>query len=66
MVDGAPEIMLHAVDLNENLIQVPLPLGVLAHEVGAFHPDLAGEDWTKTINAGPHAFVANVDAALVK
>lgn len=31
VIDGAPEVMLHAIDLHEDLIQVPLPLCVLAH-----------------------------------
>lgn len=30
MIDGPPEIMLSSVDLHEDLIKMPLPLGVLA------------------------------------
>ena len=32
MIDGAPEVMLYAIDLHEDLIQVPLPPSMLAHE----------------------------------
>lgn len=31
MINGAPEIVLHAIDLHEHLIEMPLSLGVFAH-----------------------------------
>lgn len=40
MIDGSAEIMLHTSDLHVDLVQVPLPLSVLAHVGNAFHPDL--------------------------
>ncbi len=58
--------MLDAVIPHEHLIEVPLPLGMSAHEVGTFHPDLAGEDWTKSIDPEPHAFMADIDPALME
>ena len=47
VIDSAPEIMLHAINLHEDLIQVPLPLCVLAHVGCALRSDLPGEDWAK-------------------
>ena len=66
MVRCAPEIVLDAVDLHEDLIQVPLPLSMLAHVGGAFRPDLPGEDWTKSIDPEPHTFMADIDPALMQ
>ena len=66
MVDGAPEVMLDAIDLHENLVEVPLPLGVQAHARGALRSDLSGEDRSKSIHPEPHAFMAYVDPAFMK
>ena len=66
MIDGAPEVVLDAIDLHKHLIQLPLPLSVLAHVGRSFRPDLTCEDWTKSIYLKPHAFVADVDAALMQ
>ena len=66
MIDGAPEIMLHAIYLHENLIQVPLPLSVLTHVGSSLRPDLTREDWTKSIDPSPNAFMADIYPALVE
>lgn len=66
MIDGAPKIMLDPVYLHKDLVQVPLPLRVLAHVGSSFRPDLASEDWTKAIAPKPHALVANINASLVE
>ena len=66
MVDGAPEIMLDAIDLHEDLIEMPLPLSILSHVRSALRSDLTSEDWTKAINPKPHAFMADINPALVK
>ena len=66
VVDGAPQVMLYAVDLHEDLIEMPLPLRMLPHKARAFRPDLAGEDWTKKIDSEPYVLMANIDAALMK
>ena len=31
MIDGSPQVVLDAIDLHEDLIEVPLPLSVLPH-----------------------------------
>ena len=66
MINGAPEIMPDAIDLHENLIQVPLPLRVLAHVRRPLRSDLAGEDWTKPVDPKTNAFVADVDPTLMQ
>ncbi len=66
MVDGAPEIVLDAIDLDENLIEVPLLWSMLSHVGSSFRPDLTSEDWTKAIAPVPHAFVTGVDSTLME
>ena len=66
VIDGAPEIMLDAIDLYKDLIKMPLPLGMLAHVRRAFGSDLSSKDQTKSIDPSPDAFMADIDPALVK
>ena len=66
MINGAPEIMPDAIDLHEDLIEMPLPLRVLAHVRRPLRSDLAGEDWSKAIAPEPHALMANINAWLVE
>lgn len=66
MIYGAPQVVLYPIDLRKDLIQVPLPLGVLAHVGGAFRPDLPSEDRTKSIDPQSHAFMADIDPSLVQ
>ena len=66
MIDRSPKVVLNAIDLYEDLIQVPLPLSVLAHENRSLLSDFASECRAKSIDPESHALVANVDAALVE
>lgn len=66
VIDGTPEIMLHLINLHEDLIQVPLPLSLLAHVGSAFRSDLSSKDWTKSIDLHPHTFMADIDPALME
>ena len=66
MVDGALKVMLDAIDLHKDLIEMPLPLSMLAHVGGAFRSDLAGEDRTRPVDPKTNAFLANVDPALMQ
>ena len=66
MVDGALKVMLDAIDLHKDLIEMPLPLSMLAHVGGAFRSDLAGEDWTKPVDPKTNAFMANIDAPFLE
>lgn len=66
MVDSSPEIVLDTVDFHEDLIEMPLPLSVLAHVGGALRSDLAGENRTKSINPKPNTLMADIDPAFME
>jgi len=64
MIDGSPEIAELAVDLHENLIQMPAPLSTASHAGDPPFPNFGGEHWTKSVPPKPDGLVANVDATL--
>lgn len=66
MIHGTPKVMLLAIDLYENLIQVPLPIGIGAEILDAFPADLGGEYRAEPIPPKADRFVAYVDATLVQ
>ena len=66
VIDGAPEVVLHAVDLHENLIQMPSPLRTLPHRMRSFLPDLRCEHRSETVPPMTHTFMTNIDAALME
>ena len=66
MVDRAPEVMLYSVDLDEDLIEMPLPLSDLPHIVGSPLTDLASKVGSKPINPESYTFMTNIYAALVE
>ena len=65
MIDGAPEVVLDAVNPHENLVEMPLPLSVLAHVGRALRSDFADEEWAKPIDPESHAFMADIDPAFM-
>jgi hypothetical protein len=42
VVDGAPEVVELTVDLHEDLVEMPAPVGVLAHGLNPLPADLRG------------------------
>ena len=66
MIHSTPKIVRLAVDLHENFVQVPLPIGMGALLLDAFSADLGGEQRAEPIPPKADRFVANVDAALVQ
>ena len=66
VIDGLSEIMCDAVDLNEDLIQMPPPVGQGAHLVDPFWPDLRGEHRAKPVPPEPHGLRADVDPSRVQ
>jgi hypothetical protein len=64
VIDGAPEIAELAVDLHEDLVQLPPPLRIAAHMRHASLADLGGEHWAKPVPPEPDGLVADVDPAL--
>ena len=62
MIHRAPEIVCHAVDLHENLVQVPSPVRIRSM-MNTPLSDFRGEHRTKPVPPEPHCFVADIDAA---
>ena len=46
-VHHAPEAVLHAVDADVDHVQVPAPVGVLAHTIHPLAPNLSSENGAK-------------------
>jgi hypothetical protein len=53
-----------AVDLHENLVEVPMPVRESTHPIAPFTADLSGEHWPEPVPPKPHGLVADGDAAL--
>lgn len=66
MVDSSPQVMPLAAYLYEDLVQVPPPLGTASHRFRSAFSDLVREIRPKPVHPEPDAFVADIDAALVK
>jgi hypothetical protein len=66
VINRAPQGVPLAVDLHENLVQVPSPIRGRTHLLDTFTADFSGKHWAKSIPPIPHRFVADVDAALVQ
>ncbi len=65
MIDGPPKVVPLAVDLHENLVQMPAPAtGFHAHN-SAFS-DLRGKHRAEPVPPISHRFMANIDAAFVQ
>lgn len=64
MINRAPEIMLDAVDADEDLIDVPTPKGIrpLADPLSAY---LRGEHRSETVPPETDSLVTDINAALV-
>jgi hypothetical protein len=66
VVDLSPEVVRDAVDLHEDLIQIPSPVGQGPHVIDPLSLDLGGEQRAKSVPPEPHGLVADVDAALMQ
>lgn len=44
VIDGAPEVEPHAVDLHENLVEIPAPFAMGPHGLNLTPTDFGGED----------------------
>jgi hypothetical protein len=58
--------MAFTINFDEDLIHVPLPLGVCPQLLNAFLFDLSCYQWTKSNPPQPDCFVADVDPSLVQ
>ena len=59
-----PQVVGLAVDLHEDLVQVPTPLGNSARSQSAPTSDLRGKHWTKPAPPEAHGLMADVDPSL--
>jgi len=66
VIHGAPEVVHLAVDLHENLVQVPLPVRKGSHPTDPVSADLCCKHRAKSVPPITHSFVADLDAALVQ
>jgi len=66
VIDGTPKVVHLTVDFHENLIQMPLPIGVSAQLLDAFPADLGRKYWAKPVPPESNRLVADTDAALVE
>src|SRR6056297_1629700 len=65
VVDGSPEVVPLAVDLYENLVEVPSPVAGF-HAPDAPLPDLGGELRPKPVPPEPNRLVTDLDTTLVQ
>ena len=66
MIDCPPEVMLDAVDLYEDFVEMPLPLCYLSHIVGSLFADFSSKMSSEPIYPETDAFVANIDATFMQ
>jgi hypothetical protein len=66
VIDSAPKVVRHSVDLHVDLIQVPLPVAMHAHRLDTFYPALGSEHRAKSVPPILHSLMVNLDAALVQ
>ena len=66
MIYGAPKEMLLAIDLHEDLVQMPPPLWTLTHRLRSLLPDLRRKHRPETVPPMPYAFMTDIDLALVQ
>ena len=53
VIDGPPQIVLFAVDLHEDLVEVPAPMGMGPHAVNELPADLSGEHRPEAVRPEP-------------
>ena len=66
VVDSAPEIVFHPVDLHENLVEMPPTMPEIPHRLDAAAPDLRRENRPEAVPPESHRLMRDVDAALVQ
>ena len=66
MVHGALQLVLHSIDLHENLIQMPLPIRISTKLLDSILADFFGEHRAKPVPPEPDSFMADIDAAFME
>ena len=62
VINGPPEVMRLSVDLHEDFVQVPLPVGMCAEILDTVLADLRGEKRAEPIPPEADGFVADINA----
>ena len=63
---GMQKVMCFSVDLHENLVQMPLPIGVRSHPLDTLPPDLGSKHRAKSVPPETDRFMAYIDPSLVQ
>jgi hypothetical protein len=66
VINRPPQIVCLAIDLDEDLVQRPLPVRVSTNSANPVSSDLGGEHRAKSVPPEPDRFVADLDAALMQ
>jgi hypothetical protein len=66
MVDRTPTVMGLSIDFHENLVQMPLPIGMGVLPLDTFLADLGCENRAEPIPPKPHRLVTDIDPSLVQ
>jgi hypothetical protein len=64
VIDGAPKVMRHSVDLHKDLIEVPAPLFAITHSIHPLASEFRGKHRTEPVRPVANRFVADLDSAL--
>jgi len=65
VIDGPPEGVGDTVDLYENLIQMPPPVGQGQHSFHPLEPDLGRKHGAKSVPPEAHRLMRDLNAALM-
>jgi hypothetical protein len=63
VVDRSTDVMRDAVDLHEDLIQMPPPVGQGPHAIDPLSSDIGGEYRAKSVPPEAHRLMADLNAA---
>lgn len=66
MIDSAPEVVLHPVDLHKDFVEMPTPVLKIAHRLDPVPADLCCEDRPEPVPSEPPCLVRDVDSALMQ
>jgi hypothetical protein len=66
VVNSAPEIVVHAVDLHENLVEMPASMPEMPHRLDPTSPDLGRENRAEPVPPEPDRLIRDIYAPLMK
>ena len=66
MIDSTREIVLHAIDLHEDLIEMPATVAEMAHGIPPAPSDLSRKDRPEPGPPEPDRFMGDIDPPLVQ